>query len=227
MSFLLESIEGGSARGRYSVIGFAPDVIWQAVGETASINRTPMADAGAFVPDDAPTLQSLRNFLAESAIVLPEALPPMAAGIFGFMGYDTVRLIEKLPEMTAGYVRRAGRDPDPSDVDADLRQCERRNDPGDAGASERRINAADAYAAALARIHGAMQSLDAPLPHGSSATTKSLSLPEPQSNTTAADYLAMVAKAKDYIKAGDIFQVVLSQRFSAPSNCHRLRSTGR
>ena len=80
-----------------------------------------MTDAGAFVSDDAPTLQSLRNFLAESAIALPEALPPMAAGIFGFMGYDTVRLIEKLPEMTPDTYRRAGRDPDPSDADADLR----------------------------------------------------------------------------------------------------------
>jgi len=216
MSFLLESIEGGSARGRYSVIGFAPDVVWQAVGETASLNRTPMADAGAFVPDDAPTLQSLRNFLAESAIVLPEALPPMAAGIFGFMGYDTVRLIEKLPEMTpdtcgvpdAILIRPTLMLIFDNVKDEMILVTPVRPSAG--------INAADAYAAALARIHGAMQSLDAPLPHGSSATTESLSLPEPQSNTTAADYLAMVAKAKDYIKAGDIFQVVLSQRFSAP-----------
>jgi anthranilate synthase component 1 len=216
MSFLLESIEGGSARGRYSVIGFAPDVVWQAVGEMASLNRTPMADAGAFVADDAPTLQSLRNFLAESAIVLPEALPPMAAGIFGFMGYDTVRLIEKLPEMTpdtcgvpdAILIRPTLMLIFDNVKDEMILVTPVRPSAG--------INAADAYAAALARIHGAMQSLDAPLPHGSSATTESLSLPEPQSNTTAADYLAMVAKAKDYIKAGDIFQVVLSQRFSAP-----------
>ena len=216
MSFLLESIEGGSARGRYSVIGFAPDVVWQAEGEAASINRTPMTDAGAFVSDDAPTLQSLRNFLAESAIALPEALPPMAAGIFGFMGYDTVRLIEKLPEMTPdtiGVPDAILTRPTLMLIFDNVKDEMILVTPVRPSAG---VKAAEAYAAALARIHGAMQNLDAPLPHGSSATTESLSLAEPQSNTSAADYLAMVAKAKDYIKAGDIFQVVLSQRFSTP-----------
>ncbi|HML28699.1 MAG TPA: anthranilate synthase component I, partial [Hyphomicrobium sp.] len=100
MSFLLESIEGGSARGRYSVIGFAPDLIWKASGDTAEINRSPESNPDAYQRDDRPTLQSLRNLLQESAITLPEFLPPMSAGIFGYMGYDTVRLIETLPEMT-------------------------------------------------------------------------------------------------------------------------------
>jgi anthranilate synthase component 1 len=72
MSFLLESIEGGSARGRYSVIGFSPDIIWKAEGDTPRINRTPISDPAAFVPDDVPTLQSLRKLLAESTIALPE-----------------------------------------------------------------------------------------------------------------------------------------------------------
>lgn len=80
MSFLLELIEGGSARGRYSVIGFSPDLVWTANGDKASINRTPLTDPAAFVPDDQPTLLSLRRLLAESTIALPEALPPMAAG---------------------------------------------------------------------------------------------------------------------------------------------------
>ncbi len=100
MSFLLESVEGGATRGRYSVIGLDPDLIWRASGSKAEINRTAAKDADAFTPDVAPPLQSLRALLAESTITLPEDLPPMAAGIFGYMGYDTVRQIEQLPEMT-------------------------------------------------------------------------------------------------------------------------------
>ncbi len=96
-SFLLELVEGGAVRGRYSIIGCEPDVIWRARGAKAEINRSPEAHAEAFSPSSLPALQSLRELLAESAIELPSALPPMAAGIFGYMGYDTVRLIENLP----------------------------------------------------------------------------------------------------------------------------------
>ncbi|MGB6906284.1 MAG: anthranilate synthase component I, partial [Methyloceanibacter sp.] len=96
-SFLLESVEGGAARGRYSIIGCEPDLIWRANGARAELNRTPLAAAAGFVPSPLPTLESLRALLAESAIDLPPELPPMAAGIFGYMGYDTVRLIEHLP----------------------------------------------------------------------------------------------------------------------------------
>jgi len=100
MSFLLESVEGGATRGRYSVIGLAPDVIWRAHGATAEINRNTERDTQTFTPESAPALASLRALLAESAVALPEGLPPMAAGVFGYMGYDTVRQIERLPEMT-------------------------------------------------------------------------------------------------------------------------------
>src|SRR5215470_5995819 len=97
-SFLFESVEGGATRGRYSIIGCEPDLIWRADGAKAEINRAPQVDPNAFAPSPLPTLTSLRALLAESAIALPAELPPMAAGIFGYMGYDTVRLIEHLPE---------------------------------------------------------------------------------------------------------------------------------
>ncbi|MEZ5875624.1 MAG: hypothetical protein R3D30_12665 [Hyphomicrobiales bacterium] len=96
-SFLLESVEGGDTRGRYSIIGCEPDVIWRAEGNAAEVNRAPQSDPNAFAPSPLPALASLRALLAESAITLPQELPPMAAGIFGYMGYDTVRLIEDLP----------------------------------------------------------------------------------------------------------------------------------
>ncbi|MEO1264676.1 MAG: hypothetical protein AAFV26_03105 [Pseudomonadota bacterium] len=99
MSFLLESVEGGATRGRYSIIGMNPDVVWRAFGERAEINRTPGDDPEAFAPDEQPTLDSLRALLASAHIETPEGLPPMVAGVFGHMGYDTIRLVEHLPNV--------------------------------------------------------------------------------------------------------------------------------
>src|ERR1700686_1340650 len=97
MSFLLESVEGGATRGRYSIIGLKPDLIFRVNGKHAEINRTVQNDPAAFVPwNDAP-LTALRNLGGESRIALPPALPPMAAGVFGYLSYDMVRLMEDLP----------------------------------------------------------------------------------------------------------------------------------
>src|SRR6204780_516227 len=97
MSFLLESVEGGAVRGRYSIIGLEPDMIFRAEGERAELNRAPGSNPTAFVSMAEPPLQALRTFIAESRIALPDELPPMAAGVFGYLGYDMVRLIEDLP----------------------------------------------------------------------------------------------------------------------------------
>src|ERR1700723_2103410 len=94
MSFLLESVEGGAVRGRYSIIGLEPDLIVRADGRRAEINRKAASDPKAFTQLAAAPLEALRDFMTESRIVLPDALPPMAAGVFGYLGYDMVRLME-------------------------------------------------------------------------------------------------------------------------------------
>src|SRR5690606_16622693 len=76
-----------------------PDVVWRANGNVAEISRTRGAPKKSFKRESKPTLRSLRALLAESKIALPDELPPMAAGVFGYMGYDTVRLIERLPDV--------------------------------------------------------------------------------------------------------------------------------
>jgi anthranilate synthase component 1 len=81
---------------------------------------------------------------------------------------------------------------------------------------DRAVDAPTAYARALERLRGVVAALEAPLPHATSLPEIGLVMPSPQSNTPAAEYRRMVDRAKDYIAAGDIFQVVLSQRFSAP-----------
>ncbi len=216
MSFLLESVEGGAKRGRYSVIGLAPDVIWRANGNTAAINRKPQSKPEAFQDEALPTLESLRALLAESALSLPPELPPMSAGIFGYMGYDTVRLIEHLPDVqpdelavpdsilirpTVMVIFDVVKDEITivSPVRTD------NNEPAE-----------KAYKAARKRLKAAVTALDAPLPHVTTGTSKTLPAPRATSNTAPDEYKAMVRRAKEYVVAGDIFQVVLSQRFSAP-----------
>src|SRR5205807_1237879 len=77
MSFLLESVEGGAVRGRYSIIGLEPDLIFRVNNGQAQVNRTPQATPEAFTPLDEPPLAALRGLIDESRITLPEALPPM------------------------------------------------------------------------------------------------------------------------------------------------------
>ena len=96
-SFLLESVEGGSVRGRYSIIGLEPDVIWRCHKGTPEINRKALLDTKTFITEPTGALESLRQLLEESKIELPANLPPMAAGLVGYMGYDTVRLMENIP----------------------------------------------------------------------------------------------------------------------------------
>jgi anthranilate synthase component 1 len=95
--FLLESVEGGAQRGRYSMIGLDPDLIFRSTGDRAEINRRALADPDAFAPCPGEPLDALRALLAESRIKMPPGLPPMSAGVFGYLGYDMVRRMERLP----------------------------------------------------------------------------------------------------------------------------------
>src|SRR6188474_458253 len=83
MSFLLESVEGGAVRGRHSIIGLEPDLVWRTVAGRAEISRGARIKRGSFAACQQPPLAALRALVAESRIELPETLPPMVAGIFG------------------------------------------------------------------------------------------------------------------------------------------------
>jgi anthranilate synthase component I len=96
-AFLLESVEGGSARGRYSAIGMEPDLIWRCRDGRAEVNRHALAAPHAFEPETAPALDSLRAAIAAMQMPLPPGIPPIATGLFGYLGYDMVRLMERLP----------------------------------------------------------------------------------------------------------------------------------
>jgi len=219
-SFLLESVEGGALRGRYSILGMRPDLIWRCRGNKAEINRQARSDPHAFAPcpvaEREGALASLRAVVAESRIDIPQGLPPMAAGLVGYMGYDVVRLVEKLPDDN----------PDPIGIpdgmflrptvmaifdnvdDGVTIVTPVRPQPG--------VNARAAYGQACERLSDVVADFERSLPYGRDAAADGAVSPKPVANMDAEQFKAMVAKGKEYILAGDIFQVVLSQRLSVP-----------
>ena len=214
--FLLESVEGGGARGRYSMIGLDPDIVWRCQDDQAEINRAALSDPAAFTPCAAPPLEALRALIAELQIAAPEGLPPMAAGIFGYLGYDMVRQMERL----------APAKPDPIGVPDAIMLRPTIVVVFDSVTDEifvvtpvrpaPHVSAKAAYEKGLERIEAIVATLDAPLPRGAGDLDAEVPAVSPVSNTPEPRFHAMVEKAKEYIRAGDIFQVVLSQRFTAP-----------
>jgi anthranilate synthase component 1 len=215
-SFLFESVEGGAVRGRYSIIGLDPDVIWRARGNAAAINRAASVRADAFAACPERPLDALRALIGESRIEIPAGLPPMAAGLFGYLGYDMVRLMERLPQPK----------PDPIGLpDAVLIRpmivvvfdavqdsitivTPVRPEP--------LVAAKSAHARAIERLNAVVDALERPLEKQASSAVAGPIAFATGSNTTPAEFEAMVRRGKEYIYAGDIFQVVLSQRFEAP-----------
>ncbi len=216
MSFLLESVEGGAVRGRYSIIGLEPDVVWRTVTGRAEIKRTLLRGGGTFTPCNEAPLAALRAVIGESRIELPDVLPPMSAGIFGYLGYDMVRLMEELPPPNPDTIGI----PDAMlvrptlvvvfDAVKDTITVVTPVRPANG------VSAETAFARASERLSAIVDALDAPLAHSPPNIQPGPLTVWPSSNTTPAEYERMVNAAKEYIAAGDIFQVVLSQRFEAP-----------
>ncbi|EAR50970.1 anthranilate synthase component I [Oceanicola granulosus HTCC2516] len=213
-AFMLESVTGGEVRGRYSIIGMNPDLIWECRGETSRLNRAARYDDDAFETLDGHPLDTLRALLAESRIELPDDLPAASAGLFGYLGYDMIRLVERLPDVPADPLGL----PDalllrPSviavldGVKGEVILCA----PAWAGGEQ---SARAAYAQAAERVMDAQRALDRPVALAGRALGDTRPAAPPRSNFTPEGYRAAVEKAKDYIRAGDIFQVVPSQRWA-------------
>jgi len=215
-AFMLESVTGGETRGRYSIIGLKPDLIWQCHGATSRINRMARFDPDAWEEQPGDPLVALRALIADSRIELPDDLPAASAGLFGYLGYDMIRLVEHLPDIN----------PDPLGLpDATLIRptvvAVLDGVKGDvtvvspAWASDGQ-SARAAYAQAAERVMDALRDLDRALPQATREMGDAQDVGAPVSNFAKPDYLAAVKKAKDYIRAGDIFQVVPSQRWHQP-----------
>ena len=213
MSFVLESVTGGEVRGRYSIIGMKPDLVWECRGESSRLNRSARYDTDAFEPCADVPLTALRAILAESRIDLPDDLPASAAGLFGFLGYDMIRLVEHLPNVNPdplGLPDALMLRPSVVAVLDGVKGEVILVAPAWVGSG---LNARAAYAQAAERVADALRALERN-PSAPRGEAEAADLPAPVSNFTKPDYLAAVDKAKDYIRAGDIFQVVPSQRWT-------------
>ncbi|UWR94041.1 anthranilate synthase component I [Phaeobacter inhibens] len=213
-AFMLESVTGGEVRGRYSIIGMKPDLVWRCHGERAALNRSARFDADAFEPLDGNPLDCLRDLIAESKIDLPDDLPQAAAGLFGYLGYDMIRLVEHLPDVN----------PDPLGLPDALMLRPSIIAVLDGVKGEVTVvspawasdgqSAKAAYAQAAERVMDAVRDLERAMPAESRDLGDADEVAPPVSNFTKDGYMAAVEKAKDYIRAGDIFQVVPAQRWT-------------
>ncbi len=215
-SFLLESVEKGEIRGRYSIIGIMPDLIWKCKGDKAEIYYPDTENNNNFTPCAEGSLASLRKLYEESKIDIPEGLPPMSCGLVGTMGYDMVKLMEELPSTKKDSIGVADSCfirpklmvifdavTDKIFIITSVYKTQNNDD------------VKTAYSDATKRISYVLDKLAAPIPENNNKNYKPVSIADFSSNTTRKQYDEMLEKAREYIRAGDIFQVVLSQRFSA------------
>ncbi|OUJ17682.1 anthranilate synthase component I [Acetobacter orientalis] len=212
-TLLLESVEGGVSRGRYSVIALKPDLIWACHAGLVSIQQTPESPGSTQQPQTGPALQSLRQLIEGAKVALPTGLPPMIAGIFGYLGYDMVRQMERLPNapeddlnLPEAILMRPGLFAVFDSVSDELIL-----------AATIRPNATQtaqaAWDDAQTLLHAARACLNGSLP---AQPEPKLCPPfaAPTSTFSKAEFCQAVERIQDYIAAGDAFQVVPSQRFS-------------
>ncbi|MVO14642.1 anthranilate synthase component I [Parasedimentitalea huanghaiensis] len=213
-AFMLESVTGGEVRGRYSIIGMKPDLVWRCRGTTSSLNRSARFDADDFSDQAGDPMDNLRALIAESRIDLPEDLPQAAAGLFGYLGYDMIRLVEHLPNVN----------PDPLGLPDALMLRPSVIAVLDGVKGEVTVvspawasdgqSARAAYAQAAERVMDAVRDLERAMPAETRDLGEADDVADPVSNFTKSGYMEAVEKAKEYIRAGDIFQVVPAQRWT-------------
>ncbi len=210
-AFLFESMEGGEKWGRYSFIGLDPLVVFESTGDTVTLTR-PDRGQECEVRTGCNPLAELRNLLASFRPSNAPGLPRFYGGAVGFLGYDMVRFIEELPDShprldlpdSSFMVPRLVLIHDSVEQTLTV-VC---NVEADEASSPEEL-----HARGCARIDEIISLIRQPLPESicdfSPATTRH----EFTSNMEQADFEAMVERAREYILAGDIIQVVLSQRF--------------
>ena len=208
-SFLLESVEGGEKWGRYCFLGGEPSIILQSKGSRVEISRNGQAD----VQTRADPLEALRQLMSAYHPVEVEGLPRFFGGAVGYLTYDMVRFFERLPDRTVDDLSV----PDCMFMITDtivifdhmLQKLKVVSNALIDGPPEK------AYQQAIARIEQLIERLHQPVPPRPAGQLVPGPVPL-TSNFTKEGYERVVERAKEYIRAGDIIQVVPSQRFEAP-----------
>ncbi len=212
-TFLLESAEHGRAWSRYSFVGVrAAALLTEHEGRAHWLGNPPVG-----LPLGGDPLHALRDTLAALHTPRLPGLPPLTGGLVGYLGYDVVRRLERLPDQN----------PDELGVPelalllaTDLAVLDHHDgsvlliaNAVNYDATDERVD--EAWVDAVARLDAMQRALAAPTPSTVSSYDADATAPV-TSRTAPDDYCAAVEAVRDHIRAGDAFQVVLSQRFSAP-----------
>jgi anthranilate synthase component 1 len=220
-AFLLESVEGGERIGRYSFLGSRPALIFRSKGNVATVTEGTRTRTVVIAPGDDP-LTLLKELLGRYQYVADPQLPAFCGGAVGFFGYDVVRFFEKLPD----------RNPDELNVDDAcflftdtllifdhvrhrLKVLCNAHVTGDP---------ARAYDEALRKIESLIARLQGAEAGGQGSGIRAKPAPYTLHPTPIKvehcfpreEYEAAVERCREYILAGDAFQIVLSQRFKVP-----------
>jgi anthranilate synthase component 1 len=212
-AFLLESVEGGEKIGQYSFLGSNPSLIFWSKNDTVTTVRNGATEQRAGVSDP---LGELKELMAEFRPVNVEGLPRFHGGAVGFVSYDMVRFFEKLPDSTSDELQM----PDCFFMLTDTILVFDHVNHRIKVVSNAHINGGrqavdEAYGAATAKIDEIISVLKRPMEYESPARGN-WSDDSVESNFAQEGYEKVVLAAKEYIKAGDIVQVVPSQRLSVP-----------
>ena len=208
-SFILESVTGGETRGRYSIIGMEPDLIWKCEGNHSFHS----SGKDEFTNIKGNPLTVFRNILEQSKINLPDDLPQASAGLFGYFGYDMVRHVEDLPNINPDKIRLPDAMFIRPTIIAVLDGVKGEVILVSPVFCDTQTSCKIAYERAQSKISKAVFELKKQIITNRNLG-KSGKIEEPSSNLTKEEYKSAVKKAKAYIKQGDIFQVVPSQRWT-------------
>jgi len=208
-AFLFESLEGGEKWGRYSFIGYDPLAIFESHGDKVILDRNGRKETREGNP-----LEILRELVGSFKVSKQsEYLPRFFGGAVGFLGYDMVRFMEKLPDLKAplaGFPDSSFMIPRMVLIYDNLRQTLTIVNCVEIDQDQ---NLEDQYRDAVSRIEDVVTRIAGPVPVELGAGKKSGADVRFTSNMGEGRFRDMVEKAKEYILAGDIIQVVLSQRF--------------
>ena len=215
-AFLLESVTGGEIKGRYSVIGMDPDLVWECFGQTSQIKIKNGKKFSKFLKCARNPLVALRELISDTKIDFPKALPQMSAGLFGFLGYDMIRLVESLPNIN----------PDVLGLPDAVMIRPQTVIIIDGVKSEiiivcpvwvnKHVDPHLAYQSSVDRIQKISKKMQSKIKSPRVDITSIKNNQKAKSNVTKTEYFKTIKQAKEYIKKGDIFQVVPSQRWSQP-----------
>lgn len=212
-AFLFESAESTDASGRWSIVGSQPRWVFTSRGNKVTIERGGQVETREREGD---VLDELQRLMEGYSPVTHGNAPPFFGGAVGYVGYDAVQQFEPTVSQTPGDDLGL-----PESIffladtlvvfDHKLRRllliANAILDEAD--------SPEEAYAAARVRIEAVVEMLDRPMHMSPLNGLADIKSPEPRSNTTQEEYEGMVVQAKEYITAGDAFQIVLSQRFEA------------